>query len=43
MNHVAKKVFAASALSIIGRWENYLPASSLMILRKHMIEVLKNS
>jgi len=42
MNRAVKKAFAANALTIIGKWDNSLPASSLMILRKRMIEALKN-
>lgn len=42
MNRAVKKVFVASALSIIGRWSSSPPASFLMMLRKRMIEALKN-
>lgn len=42
MNRAVRKVFAANVLTIIGKWDNSLPVSSLMILRKRMIEALKN-
>ena len=39
----AGRVFVATVCTITGKWVNYLPVISLMILKRAMIEALKAS